>query len=98
MAGRGVMKSRERAACILCGRRRRVQGNHPGGKKHVAWFIMPLCEIHHDQFLEVLRNIGVDLRYTPNELERLNRASQAIIVCQWLIAEAVKKAISKKLD
>jgi len=56
---------------------------------------MPFCKIHHDQFHEHLRNIGIDLRHTPNELERLNRASQAIIVCQWLLAEAMKKAIHK---
>jgi hypothetical protein len=59
---------------------------------------MPFCKNHHDQFHEQLQNIGVDLRNTPNELERLNRASQAIIVCQWLIAETVKKAISKTHD
>lgn len=56
---------------------------------------MPFCKFHHDQFHEHLRNIGVDLRYTPNELERLNRAFQATIVCQWMIAEAFKEVLSK---
>jgi hypothetical protein len=93
------MKSRRKRvarACIICGSRRIVEGNHAGGRRHVAWFTAPFCKIHHDQFHELLRNIGVDLRYTTNEVERLNRASQAIIVCQWLIAEAMKKAILKK--
>jgi hypothetical protein len=67
-----------------------------GGENHVAWFTAPFCKVHHKQFHELLRNIGIDLRYTTNELERLNRASQAIIICQWLVAEARKKAILRE--
>ena len=83
--------------CILCGSRRLVEGNHVGCRNHIAWFTAPFCKMHHDQFHELLRNADVDLRYTSNELERLNRASQAIIVCQLLINEAMKKAISAKI-
>lgn len=67
-----------------------------GGENHIAWFTAPFCKVHHEQFHELLRNIGIDLRYTTNELERLNRASQAIIICQWLVAEAMKKAILRE--
>jgi hypothetical protein len=85
-----------RPACIICGSRKVVENNHAGGRWHVAWFTAPFCKIHHDHFHELLRNIGVDLRYTPNELERLNRASQAMIVCHSLITEAMKKAIQNR--
>jgi hypothetical protein len=86
---------RSAKVCVICGAPRFIERNHPGGQNHIAWFTMPFCKFHHDQFHEQLRNIGIDLRYTPNELERLNRASQAIIVCQWMISEAMKRAISK---
>jgi hypothetical protein len=89
---------RIRPACAICGVQTEIEHNHVGGQNHFAWFTMPFCKIHHDQFHELLRNVGVDLRDTPNQLERLNRASQAIIVCQWLIAEAIKDAISRKPD
>jgi hypothetical protein len=82
-------------ACILCGTPAKIEKNHVGGRNHIAWFKMPFCKIHHDQFHELLRNTGIDLRYTPNELERLNRANQAIIVCQWMIAEATKRVIAQ---
>jgi len=84
--------------CAICGAPRFIERNHPGGRNHVAWFIMPFCKVHHDQFHEELRNAGIDLRYTPNELERLNRGSEAMIVCQWMIAQATRKAISKNLQ
>jgi hypothetical protein len=92
------MKARTKRApkvCVICGRPRFIERNHPGGQNHISWFTMLFCKEHHDYFHELLRIVGVDLRYTPNELERLNRASQAIIVCQCMIAEAMKKAISK---
>jgi hypothetical protein len=85
-------------ACIICGTRTGIEHNHVGGQNHVAWFTMPFCKTDHDQFHEVLRNIGVDLRHTSNELERLSRASQAIIVCLWLIEKARMEAILKKIN
>lgn len=93
------MKSRRKhavPACIICGTRNAIEQNHVGGENHIAWFTAPFCKVHHEQFHELLRNIGIDLRYTTNELERLNRASQAIIICQWLVAEAMKKAILRE--
>lgn len=86
---------RESKICTICGAPRFIEQNHPGGQNHIPWFTLPFCKVHHDQFHELLRVTGVDLRYTPNELERLNRASQAIMVCQCMINEAMKRAISK---
>jgi hypothetical protein len=92
-----------RPACIICGSRKVVENNHAGDRRHVAWFTPPFCKIHHDHFHELLRNIGVDLRYTPNELERLNRASQAIMLrlsandrqCHWEQSETPACSIPK---
>ena len=84
--------------CTICGAPGFIDQNHPGGRNHIAGFTMPFCKVHHDQFHEWLRVAGVDLRYTPNELERLNRASQAIMVCQCMINEAMKRAILKSLQ
>ena len=92
------MKSRAKSTktvCVICGMAMPIEWNHVGGQNHVAWFTMPFCKVHHDLFHEFLRNMGVDLRHTPNELERLNRASQAIMVCQCMLNEAVKRAISQ---
>jgi hypothetical protein len=85
-------------ACIICGTRAGIEQNHVGGQNHVAWFTMPFCKTDHDKFHEVLRNIGVDLRHTPNKLERLSRASQAIIVCLWLIEKARMEAVLRKIN
>jgi hypothetical protein len=84
------------SACIICGTRTGIERNHVGGRNHIAWFTAPFCKLHHDQFHEHLRNAGVDLRYTSNALERLNRASQAMIICQLLVNQAMKAAISKQ--
>ncbi len=37
--------------CVICGSKVSVQRNHVGGQNHVAWFWMPFCQTHHDQFL-----------------------------------------------
>jgi hypothetical protein len=86
------------AACIICGVRTRIERNHVGGRNHIAWFTAPFCKIHHKQFHGHLRNAGVDLRYTSDALERLRRASQAMIICQLLINEATKVAISEQCN
>ena len=84
------------AGCALCGRKP-VEQNHVGGRNHVAWFTMPFCREHHDQFHELLRNAGVDLHYTPDPVERIARANQAISVCQWMLAEALQRANKREI-
>jgi hypothetical protein len=88
------VKPRAKPVCVICGTPKYIEKNHPGCRNFVAWFTMPFCKAHHDQFHEQLRNIGIDPCYTPNELERLVRATQAIIVCQWMIADAMKRVLS----
>ena len=88
----------ERPACVICGKQTGIEQNHVGGRNHVAWFTMPFCKVHHDEFHETLRNIGIDLRHTPDELERLGRASQAIIVCLWTLEEVKKEVILRRAN
>lgn len=91
-------KQCEKAACIICGKQTGIEQNHVGGRNFIAWFTMPFCKMHHDQFHETLRNIGVDLRHTPDDLERLSRATRAIIVCLWIIEEAKAEVMLRKAE
>ena len=92
------MKSHEwsQPVCVICGSRKIVEGNHIGGQNHIAWMKMPFCKTHHRRFHILLEQIGVDLRYTSNPLERLNRASKAITICRWVVDEAMGEEISRK--
>ena len=80
--------------CVICDRER-IQHNHAGGRNHVAWFTMPFCREHHDQFHALVRAAGIDLEYTADPHERLIRALQAITVCQWMLTEALKNLNSR---
>ena len=82
--------------CVICANTREVEGNHVGGRNHVAWFTSPLCREHHERFHTLLRQAGVDLRYTPNPLERLRRALSAIKIMEWMLLEAMKYEIETK--
>ena len=77
------------ARCVICGSKE-IQRNHVGGQNHVAWFTMPFCRQHHDQFHALLRAAGVDLEYTSDPRERRLRALKAITVCQWMLIEALQ--------
>lgn len=82
--------------CVICGSPERVEMNHVGGEKHIAWFTMPLCGEHHDRFHALLRQIGVDLRYTPDPVERLIRVLKAILVFAWMVLEGCQYAMRNR--
>ena len=73
--------------CVICGSPERAEANHVGGKNHIAWFTMPLCGEHHDRFHALLRQIGVDLRYTADPTERFIRVLKCILVFTWMVLE-----------
>ncbi len=73
--------------CVICGSTARVEANHVGGRNHIAWFTCPLCGEHHDRFHALLRQAGVDLRYTPDPVERCIRVLKAIFVFAWMVVE-----------
>ncbi|HXY50181.1 MAG TPA: hypothetical protein VEI01_12075 [Terriglobales bacterium] len=76
--------------CVICGTTVALQCNHVGGQNHVAWFRMWFCVPHHDQFHALVRAAGIDLEYSHDPRERLLRALQATMVCQWMLTDALK--------
>jgi hypothetical protein len=62
-----------------------VEWHHIGGRNHVAWFMIPLCQKHHVALTIALRRAGIDMHYTSDVAERLRRARQAIYVCLWFL-------------
>ena len=82
--------------CVICGSTRRVEANHVGGWRHVVWFRSPLCGEHHDRFHVLLRQAGVDLRYTPDPIERIRRALAATKVFEWMLLEQLKHEIQSR--
>jgi hypothetical protein len=82
--------------CVICGSPERVEANHVGGQNHIAWFTMPLCGEHHDRFHALLRQIGVDLRYTADRVERFIRVLKCILVFTWMVLEGFQYAVRNR--
>jgi len=74
----------------LCGSSENVQGNHVGGRNHIAWFTTPLCGNHHDEFHRRLRAAGVSLEFTPDQQESIRQARKATLIFQWMLEEREK--------
>jgi hypothetical protein len=90
MSGCGCTQLPMVRRCVICGSTRRVEANHAGGRNHVAWFTIPLCGEHHDRFHVLVRQAGVDLRYTPAPIERIRRALAATKIFEWMLLEQLK--------
>jgi hypothetical protein len=84
--------------CVICGAAKNVEQNHAGGRKHIAWFTVPFCERHHDQFHRLLESVGISLRYTPNKLKRLVMAALALTIALWMVLQALWEAVSALPD
>jgi hypothetical protein len=94
------MKSRagEKPVCVICGATKNIEQNHAGGRKHIAWFTVPFCERHHEQFHRQLEGVGINLRYTPNKLKRLVMAALALTIALWMVLQALWEAVSALPD
>lgn len=79
--------------CVICGKDATVEFNHAAGRKHIAWFRIPFCEQHHQQFHRLLESVGLDLRYTPNKLKRLVIAALALTIALWMVLQALRDAV-----
>jgi hypothetical protein len=79
--------------CAICGSTRRVEANHVGGRNLIAWFTGPLCGDHHDRFHVLLRQMRLDLRYTPDPVERAIRVLKAILVFAWMVLEGLQHRV-----
>lgn len=91
------MSTKEKACakCVICGSSKDVEQHHAGGRRHVAWFTVPLCRPHHEKFHALLRIAGVNLEYTSDSSERLIRALMATMVLGWMLLEALLLHIRK---
>jgi hypothetical protein len=88
------MKALDKHVCVICGSNRNVQDNHAGGKNYIAWFKVPFCERHHQQFHRLLESVGIYLRYTPDKLKRLVTAALALTIALWMVLQALGEALS----
>jgi hypothetical protein len=82
--------------CMICGSAERVEANHVGGRNHIAWFTIPLCGEHHDRFHALLRQLGVDLQYTADPVDRFLRVLRAILVFTWMVVEGFQHAMRNR--
>lgn len=80
--------------CVICGSDNNLENNHAGGRNHIAWFKMPFCVEHHDQFHRQLESLEICLRYTPNKLKRLASAALALTIALWMVLQALVQEIS----
>jgi hypothetical protein len=78
------------AGCVICGKKR-IERNHAGGRNFVAWFTLPFCPKHHTQFHALVDGAGINLEYTSDPIERLIRALKALLVCAFMLLEALQE-------
>lgn len=76
---------RGRLRCAKCGSSDRVEFHHVGGRRHLAWAMLPLCRRHHFEVTLALRRAGVNMEFTTDSNERLRRVRQAIYLLLWLL-------------
>jgi hypothetical protein len=81
----------EKHRCLQCGRKIRTEEHHVAGRRHDAEFTVPLCTACHAQVTEMLRRADVDMRYTPNSVERVRRALKATAVFLSILASALRR-------
>jgi hypothetical protein len=80
--------------CVICGSDKNVEDHHGGGRNHMAWFTIPFCEKHHQQFHRQLESLEICLRYTPNKLKRLVTAALMLTVALWMVLQALLETVS----
>lgn len=77
--------SRSKRRCVICGTSKKVHIHHGGGRRHVPWFLVPLCETHHELLHEFATQLRIDFHHTDDPVERRRRALSALTLCQWMI-------------
>jgi hypothetical protein len=75
--------------CLLCGRKTGIEKHHVAGRNHDSQLTEPLCQACHAQATENLRRAEVDMRYTPDSVERVRLALKGTAVFLWMLAEAL---------
>ena len=83
--------------CVVCARKK-IERNHAGGRNFVAWFTLPFCTKHHAQFHALCAAAGINFEYTSDPIERLIRALKALLVCAFMLLEALQELHSSSAD
>ncbi len=71
---RRMWRRRAQRRCLQCGRRIEMEDHHPAGRRNDSELTGPLCRTCHAKETEALRREGVDMRYTANPIERVERS------------------------
>jgi hypothetical protein len=75
--------------CVKCGRKTEIEEHHVAGRNHDAELTVPLCQACHALVTENLRQADVDMRSTPDSVERVRRSLRATAVFLRMLAEAL---------
>jgi hypothetical protein len=86
---RRLSKRAEQDRCSICGRKLQIEKHHVAGRNHDPELTAPLCLACHAQVTENLRQGGVDMRYTRDSVERVQRALKATAVFLAMLAKAL---------
>jgi hypothetical protein len=88
---RRLWRRAEKLCCLQCGRKIRIEKHHVAGRNQDREFTVPLCQACHAQATEMLQRTDVDMRYTPNSVERVRRALKATAVFLSMLSAALRR-------
>jgi hypothetical protein len=86
---RRLNRREQQSLCLQCGREIEIENHHVAGNRHDRELTAPLCQACHAQATENLRRADVDMRFTPDSVERVRRALKATAVFLRMLAEAL---------
>jgi hypothetical protein len=86
---RRLTRREQQSLCLQCGRQIKIENHHVAGERHDRALTVPLCQACHAQTTENLRRADVDMRFTPDSVERVRRALKATAVFLRMLAEAL---------
>jgi hypothetical protein len=86
---RRLTRREQQSLCLQCGRQIEIEDHHVAGRGHDPELTAPLCQACHAQVTENLRRADVDMRFTPDSVERVRRALKATAVFLRMLAEAL---------
>lgn len=88
-AARRSWRRKVQNLCLQCGRTAETEDHHLAGRRNDSGLTVPLCRACHAQITELLRRDGVDMRYTADSIERVERSLKGTSVFLALLADAL---------
>ena len=77
--------------CAICGSTKDLQEHHLGGRKHAAYFTIPLCVPHHQEVSIAIQRADAEMmKFTSDRAERLRRIVMACTVLEWYACQQLK--------